>query len=57
MSTKKADSAGTKKRLERGRFAKMLASGYTIKVKPSRKQESVDGKAAKPSAASRQSKA
>jgi hypothetical protein len=34
MTTKKVDD-NSGQRLERGRFAKLLAAGYTIEVKPS----------------------
>jgi hypothetical protein len=38
MTTKKADTTKDDQRLERGRFAKMLADGYTMEVKRSRKR-------------------
>jgi hypothetical protein len=38
MTTKKADTTKSVQRLERGRFAKLLADGYTIEVKRSPKR-------------------
>ncbi len=53
----KADTTKGGQKLERGRFAKMLAAGYTIEVKPSPKRKTSKSTTAKPSAASRPSKA
>lgn len=51
MTTKKADPAdkATTKR-ERGRFARLLASGFVIEVKPSKKRSAAVKPASKPKA-------
>jgi len=50
---KKADPAKqTEKKLERGRFARLLASGFVIEVTPSRKRSAAVKPAAKPKPAS-----
>jgi hypothetical protein len=41
MTTKKVEDTGSIKRLERGRFAKLLAAGYTVEVKPSPKRKAI----------------
>jgi hypothetical protein len=38
MTTKKADTTKKTKELERGRFARILASGFVIEVTPSKKR-------------------
>ncbi len=35
MTTKKADKTQSGQKLERGRFARLLAAGYTVEVTPS----------------------
>ena len=42
MTTKKADtrSASTGPKKERGRYAKMLAEGFVVRIKPSKKRAS-----------------
>ena len=57
MTTKKADTTKSGQKLERGRFAKMFAAGYTIEVKPSGKHKASKATTARPAAASRPSKA
>ena len=57
MTTKKADKAKSRPKLERGRFAKMLAAGYAIEVKPSLERKTNESTTARTSAASRPSKA
>lgn len=57
MNTKKADTPKSRQPLERGRFAKLLAAGYTIEVEPSPKRAKRDVPSARSSAAGRRSKA
>lgn len=50
MTTKKADTTKKTRELERGRFARMLASGFVIEVTPSKKRSAVAATKPKPAA-------
>jgi hypothetical protein len=48
MTTKKADTTKKSKELERGRFARMLDSGFVIEVTPSKKRSTAAATKPKP---------
>ncbi len=50
MAMKKADATKKSKELERGRFARMLDSGFVIEVTPSKKRSTATATKAKPAA-------
>ena len=56
MTTMKVDTTKSAQKLERGRFARVLAAGYTIEVKPSRKPKASNATTAKSPRTSRPSK-